>query len=136
MITANMTPDRSRRITMTSILLVLLSVALVAAAQIVLKIGMQKIGPVELSYEHLTRFLISTVSSPLVITGAVLFVISSLMWMIVLSREQLSHVQPFGALVYLLVLFFSWMVLKEDVNLIRVAGVIVTTAGVVIVAMG
>ncbi len=117
-----------------SIILVLFSVALVVAGQLLLKTGMLHIGTVFMRPAELLGLMRDALTSPYIWGGLMLMAVSSLIWLLALSREQLSYVQPFGALVYIFVLLFSWMFFKEDVGLMRIIGVIVITAGVALVA--
>lgn len=115
-------------------LLVLLCVVLIVAGQILLKYGMLKIGSIPLNPEQLFSLLGKSISSPLVISGLFLYFVSSLVWLVVISREELSSVQPLTALVYIFTVFFSWLLFKENVGLVRILGVIAIAIGVYLVA--
>ena len=119
---------------MVNLLLVLLSVILVVCGQLLLKYGMLKMGSIELNLKQLYMLLGKAVTSPSIICGLGLYFISSLVWLVVISREELSFVQPLTALVYVFIVFFSWLLFKEDVGLIRILGVLAIGVGVVLVA--
>jgi len=118
---------------MINLLLVFLVVFAVAAGQLLLKFGMSKIGPVALSLEQLPIFLLKAFSSPFIISGLALYFISALVWLVVLSREELSFVHPLTALVYVFIIFFSWLLFKEDVGLVRILGVLSIALGAFLV---
>ena len=115
-------------------LLVFICVILVAAGQLLLKYGMLRIGPIALNPEQFSMFLKKVISSPFIISGLGLYFISALFWLVVISREELSSVQPLTALVYVFVVFLSWLLFKEDVGLVRILGVIAIAIGVFLVA--
>ncbi len=117
-----------------NLLLVFVVVIFVAAAQLLLKYGMIRIGSIALNLEQLTLFLGKALTSPFIISGLGLYFISSLVWLVVISREELSRVQPLTALVYVFIVFFSWLLFKEGVNLTRIIGVLVISLGVFLVA--
>lgn len=119
---------------MMKFLLVFICVILVVAGQILLKYGMLRIGPIALNPEQFSMLLKKAISSPFIISGLALYFISALGWLVVISREELSSVQPLTALVYIFIVFFSWLLFKEDVGLVRILGVIAIAIGVFLVA--
>ena len=119
---------------MSNYLLILLVIGLVVAGQLLLKSGMTQIGSVSLSREQILPFIVKAVSSPFIISGLVLYFLSTFLWLIVISKAELSSVQPVTALSYVFITFFSWLLFKENVNLIRILGVVAITFGVFLVA--
>lgn len=118
---------------MSNYLLVLLCIILVVAGQLLMKYGTTQIGAVSFSKEQLISFLGKAVSSPLILIGFVLYFVSALLWLVVISRQELSSVQPITALSYVFITFFSWLLFKEDVGLVRILGVVAITFGVYLV---
>jgi drug/metabolite transporter (DMT)-like permease len=120
-----------------SILLILLSIAIAVGGQILLKIGMNKIGTVGLnSMSALGHLFISIFKSPMVLVGLFCYVISAAIWLVVLSAVELSFAYPFIGLTYVLILIVSKFVLKEDINPIRWVGAAIITIGVVVISRG
>lgn len=112
------------------ILLILLAVSLGAFGQILIKHGMTKFGAISgLDFVKALQALLV----PPVATGVGLYVISTLIWLIVLSRAPLSYAYPMIAVGYVLVVFLSWLVLGEKVTALRMAGVALIVVGVVLV---
>jgi drug/metabolite transporter (DMT)-like permease len=128
----------SRNLSLTkSILLILLSITIAVGGQVLLKIGLNKIGEMSInSASALGNFFISVIKSPLVVTGLFCYVISAAIWLVVLSAVDLSFAYPFIGLTYVLILIVSKFVLKEDVNPIRWAGAAIITIGVVVISRG
>jgi drug/metabolite transporter (DMT)-like permease len=123
-----------RRNTIITYLLVFASVIFVVIGQILLKYGMMNMGQISLTRDSILLFLENTVSSPLIICGFALYLISSLIWLIAISREELSFVQPLTATSYILILLFSRLLFNENVSPLRISGVLLVSVGVFLVA--
>lgn len=120
-----------------SILLILLSIAIAVGGQVLLKLGLNKIGSINVnSLSGLGHLFLGIIKSPMVLTGLFCYVISAAIWLVVLSAVQLSFAYPFIGLTYVLILFISKFVLKEDVNPIRWVGAAIITIGVVVISRG
>jgi len=70
-----------------------------------------------------------------VLLGFILYGVSSLLWLMVLSKRDLSYAYPMIAAGYVLVVFLSWVFFKEEIPLLRIAGLVLICAGVVIVGI-
>ncbi len=116
--------------------LILLSVSLAALAQLTLKHGVNVVtsahggGPLKLNGVSLKALA----SSAIVWGGLVLFGVSAIVWLLVLSRATLSFAYPFASLSYILILVFGRFVLHEQVTPLRITGVALIVAGIVLVA--
>ncbi|NQT67684.1 MAG: hypothetical protein HQ569_08960 [Actinobacteria bacterium] len=120
-----------------SILLILFSISIAVAGQILLKIGINRIGIVDFSnLGALKQLFFGVIKSPLVISGLFLYVISAAIWLVVLSAVDLSFAYPFIGFTYVMVLVLSKFILKEDVNPIRWAGALIITIGVIVISRG
>ncbi len=132
-----MIKERNKLSLGSSILLILFSISIAVAGQILLKIGINRIGIVNFSnLDALKQLFFGVIKSPLVISGLFLYVISAAIWLVVLSAVDLSFAYPFIGLTYVMVLILSRFILKEDVNLIRWAGALIITIGVVVISRG
>ena len=128
----------SRNLSLTkSILLILLSIAIAVGGQILLKIGMNRLGSIALnSMDALGHLFLGVVKSPIVMTGLFLYLLSAAIWLVVLSAVDLSFAYPFIGITYILVLLVSKLILKEDVNPLRWIGAAIITVGVVVISRG
>ena len=132
-----MEKERSNLSLTKSILLILLSIAVAVGGQVLLKLGLNKIGSINVnSLSGLGHLFLGIIKSPMVLTGLFCYVISAAIWLVVLSAVQLSFAYPFIGLTYVLILFISKFVLKEDVNPIRWVGAAIITIGVVVISRG
>jgi drug/metabolite transporter (DMT)-like permease len=114
--------------------LILVSVALAAMAQIVLKHGMNHVThelgrPFRLDGSSL-RAAATTVW---VWAGLALFGLSAFVWLAVLSRAALSFAYPFAALTYVVIVLYD-TVRGEAVSGLRWGGVALIVAGIVLVS--
>jgi drug/metabolite transporter (DMT)-like permease len=116
------------------IALILVSVTLAAVAQLALKAGMNRVND-RIGELHLNGEALRAVgTTPMVWLGLVLFGLSAVVWLAVLSRTSLSFAYPFAALTYILILLFDLLVLHEEVPPLRWAGVAVIATGIVLVS--
>jgi drug/metabolite transporter (DMT)-like permease len=118
------------------IVLILFSVSLAAIAQLALKHGMNLVND-DLAPERFSlngSSMRAIVAQPYVWGGLLLFGLSALVWLVVLSRASLSFAYPFAALTYVLILLFDQFVLNETVPPLRWAGVAFIGIGIVLVS--
>ena len=120
---------------MKDIFLIVFSVMLAALGQILLKQGMLKVGRVS-SITSAPSMILTALLNPLVLAGLAVFGISALSWLVVLSRVKLSIAYPMVSLGYVSVIFFSWLILKESVKPITIAGCLVIIVGLFLVSRG
>jgi drug/metabolite transporter (DMT)-like permease len=120
-----------------SVLLIILSITIAVGGQILLKLGMNKIGPVSLNgLGAVGNLFINIFKSPMVLVGLFCYAISAAIWLVVISVVDLSFAYPFIGLTYVLILLVSRFILKEDVNPLRWAGAAIITAGVIVISRG
>ena len=132
-----MIKERKKLSLLSSVLLIFLSISIAVAGQILLKIGIDRIGASGFgSVRAFAGFFSSIIRSPMVLTGLFLYFISAAIWLVVLSTVDLSFAYPFIGITYVLVLILSKFILKEEVNPIRWIGAFIITAGVVIISRG
>ena len=127
------TPTKGRAML---IAIILLSVTLAAVAQLTLKHAMnlvnEDLAPDTFSVDGTSLRVL--IQQPYVWAGLVLFGVSALVWLVVLSRASLSFAYPFAALTYVLILLFDQFVLDETVPPLRWAGVAFIGVGIILVS--
>jgi uncharacterized membrane protein len=116
-------------------LLIILSVSLAALGQLLLKLGMIKVGRVS-SLASAPSMILNALLNPMVLSGLAVFGISALSWLIVLSRVRLSIAYPMVSLGYVAVVFFSWLIFKESVKPITIVGCLTIGVGVFLISRG
>ena len=120
---------------MQNIALVLISVLISVIGQILLKKGMLEVGKFEFSgLSNILPQFLKAFSNPWVLAGFLFYFLSSLFWIIALSKVDLSVAYPLLSCGYILVLLASWLFFKEPVTAIRWLGVLVIMAGVTLIS--
>lgn len=116
-------------------LMVITCVLLGAAAQLVMKMGMSS-APVQSALAGGLNggVALAIARSPLVIAGLAAYFVGAALWLIVLSKADLSLVFPFTGLGFVLTMLFGWWFLGEDVGVTRVAGTLLIAFGAFLVA--
>jgi uncharacterized membrane protein len=115
-------------------ILVVIAVCAMSGAQLLLKKGLLQVGQTPQSLSEIWPFFLKAYSNVYIIFAVVLTVVTALAWIVAVSKAQLSQVYPFMALSYILVALFSYWFFKEDVTVLRWAGILLICAGVILVA--
>jgi drug/metabolite transporter (DMT)-like permease len=114
--------------------LILFSVLLAAGAQLTLKHGMNQVADSSGELKLAAASIKDVVTTPAVWGGLLLFGLSAMVWLAVLTRTSLSFAYPFASLTYVLILLADRFVLNETVPALRWAGVFCIMVGIVLVA--
>ncbi len=104
---------------------VLISVSLNATGQILFK---------AVRVEHAGMPFYSLFLQPETLAGFLFYGLSSIIWLWVLSRVQISYAYPILALAFPIVVVFSVLLFGESVSLARWVGVSIIVAGVFLLA--
>jgi multidrug transporter EmrE-like cation transporter len=128
------TAASTRAASMISLAFLVVSVVFAIGGQLALKSAMNSIGrigsaEVQAAGETIGR----AIREPRLWLGLSLFGVSSLFWMVVLSRIPLSVAYPFVGVSYILIVLLSSIVLHEHVPGLRWVGVLVVAAGITII---
>lgn len=105
------------------------------AGQLLLKYGMSQMGALELSMAAVPSILWKMGTSAYVVGGLAVYVSGIFFWLLALNRVDLSYAYPFASLSYVLIFLSSWLMLKEEISVMRVMGMLVICLGVFLVAM-
>jgi multidrug transporter EmrE-like cation transporter len=114
--------------------LIVLSVMLNAAAQLLLKQGMLRIGSFGLDTATLSAVAPRIISNGWVWGGLLSYVLSVGVWLVVLSRVDVSYAYPMVGLGYVFAAVIAWAVFHETISLTRFAGILIVCAGIYIIA--
>ncbi len=113
--------------------LILLGVFLNAAAQLVLKKGMTDIGHFSFTIENLIPIGLKVAVNPFVILGVAFYVISLAVWLMVLSRVDVSYAYPMLSVGYIVAALAGRYFFHEPLSPIRWIGIIVICLGVFLI---
>lgn len=117
-----------------AIAILVLSVLLGSFAQLALKKGMLLVGVVSLS--NLVREPQRLLNIPWLYLGGALYASSLLLWLVVLSKLELSRAYPMVSLGYLVTFALGALLLKESVSLPKLLGLVLIMGGVALLARG
>lgn len=111
--------------------ILVVAISLGAIGQIALKTGINALG-----HKPAPLLVLRSIFTQWQVTvGFLCYGVSSLIYLIALSRLPVSYAYPMVALSYVIVTFLSWRLLHETVPLARALGLAVICAGVIIVAL-
>jgi multidrug transporter EmrE-like cation transporter len=114
--------------------LTLLCVMLTAAAQIALKLGVSGAKMQQVLSGGTSNFLLRAVLSPTVLLGLALYGISTVLWLLVLAKSDVSYAYPFVSLGFVFTALYAFMMLHEPMALGRIGGIALIVTGVFFVA--
>ncbi len=116
--------------------LIFFSVSCSAIAQILLRTGMsQKSVATSIAGGDAVSAALAIALSPWVVGGLSLYFFGAVVWLFVLSRVQASFAYPFVGVGFILTLLLGTMLLGETVTAIKVAGTLVVSLGVFLIAV-
>jgi len=118
-----------------SLLMILISISLAIGWQFCLKAGMNQVGRLSAaSINNPVNTISKIANTPLVWLGLILYGLSAIVWLVVLSRVDLSFAYPILGVSYVIVLFISKVALHEQVTPLRWLGAIIISIGVALMA--
>ncbi len=114
--------------------LILIDVALNVVGQLSLKFGMSKMGNFAVSLPSLVSVFARAAFNPFIILGVFCYGMGFLVWLVVLSKAEVSYAYPMISLGYVFTAILAWLLLGEHVTITRFAGILITCLGVFIIA--
>lgn len=120
--------------TIATIGLLLVSILLSTAAQLLLKVGMSGRAAAAAPAPDPFQALMGAVTSPWVIAGLAAYFASAVVWLLVLSKVDVSRAYPCVALGFALTVIAAHFLMGEPVSVMKAVGVGVIITGVVVVA--
>ena len=114
---------------MMTFILAVFSVSLNAAAQIFLRKTMVEVGPVPGDRSDLFAYALAVVFNPWFIGGMTCYAVSIGVWLIVLSKLEVSVAYPLLSIGYIITAFVGFFFLGENVTLLRVFGIALICGG-------
>ena len=115
-------------------LLIIIGVLLNTGAQLLLKAGMNQIGYFEFTLANTWALCLQVLNNPPIMSGLFLYVISVLIWLMVLSRIPVSSAYPLSSLGYILTALAAYALFNEPLGWIKVLGILTILTGVYLVA--
>jgi drug/metabolite transporter (DMT)-like permease len=116
------------------LVLILMDVILNVTGQLSLKYGMTKIGNFSVSLATLPPVFLKAATNLFVFFGLVCYGLGFLVWLIVLSKAEVSYAYPLISLGYVFTAILARILLGEAVGVTRMLGICVTCLGVFLIA--
>jgi multidrug transporter EmrE-like cation transporter len=114
--------------------LLMLGVCLNATAQLLLKAGTNAVGHFEFNAGNIVPVGMRLALEPHIMGGMACYVVSVVVWILGLSRVEVSIAYPMLSVGYLLNALAAWYLFGEAVSVSRLAGIGIIIIGVCIVA--
>lgn len=110
--------------------LIIFGVLLNAAAQLALKQGMRQIGYFAFSLENCGRIFLAVAANPYILAGIACYVVSVGVWLLVLSRVEVSFAYPLLSIGYIVTALAGRLFFQESIDVSRWTGILVICLGV------
>jgi multidrug transporter EmrE-like cation transporter len=117
-----------------SFLLVLAGVLLNAAAQLLLKAGTNAVGHFEFSAQNIVPVGMKLAFEPHILGGLGCYVVSVVVWIMALSRVEVSIAYPMLSIGYVVNALAAWYLFGEALGAMRLSGIGFIIVGVFLVA--
>ncbi len=114
--------------------LIIFNAIITATAQIVLKLGVNKVGV--LDPDKLVQFFLKAAVNPFILGGTVLYGFSLGLWLVILSKANVSYAYPIMGMSYVFSILLAMIVLQEKVNGWQWLGAGVIILGIYFVTKG
>lgn len=112
-----------------------LSILFGAVGALLMKVGAGQIGTIQLdSVQAVLGFVVKMLTNVTILGGMAMYFMSAAMWLYLLTKLEVSVVQPILALTYVATPILAIVFIGEHVPPLRWVGVLVIILGVYIVA--
>ena len=119
---------------MSVIVLILVSVLLNCVAQLCMKNGMMAVGEITGGLMGIISAFPNMISNFSLWISAICYVLSIGLWLVVLSKVDVSFAYPFLSIGYVVSAIVGYFVFNEAVTPVRVSGIIVICIGVILIS--
>jgi len=110
--------------------LIMLGVLLNAAAQLFLKEGMRRIGHFEFIWANAVPITMQVAGNVFVLGGLLCYIISVAVWLLVLSRVEVSFAYPLLSVGYIVNAVAGYYLFQENLSIVRITGILIICVGV------
>jgi drug/metabolite transporter (DMT)-like permease len=119
---------------MNVLFLVLICAGIGVVGQLTMKKGMNTIGNIAVKDIFSSR-IFEILFQKYVFIGMALYVIASLLWLVILSQEELSFVYPLISIGYIITAVLSKFIFHESLTLFRFLGILLICGGVYLIVL-
>jgi drug/metabolite transporter (DMT)-like permease len=119
---------------MNLIILMIIIITMTVMAQIFMKRGMNDLGKITMK-DIISPKIFRIVFDKFVFVGLALYALSSLLYLVALSMENVSVVYPLVGMGYLLTAILAWLVFGESLTMMKILGIVLISTGAYFVVM-
>jgi multidrug transporter EmrE-like cation transporter len=119
---------------LSAFLLVLTGVLLNAGAQLLLKAGVIPLGTLSVGLDNLLPTMLRVLGQWPIVAGLACYAVSVGVWIVALSRVEVSLAYPMLSLGYVVNALAAWWLFGEALGPMRWAGMLLILAGVLLMA--
>ncbi|MFM0320901.1 SMR family transporter [Caballeronia glebae] len=119
-----------------SFICIVIGVSLNACAQLLLKAGVNAVGHFDMTAANILPVGIRIATQWPIIGGLACYVLSVVVWIVGLSRVDVSIAYPMLSLGYVVNAFAAWYLFGEVMSMQRLIGIGIILIGVVVLARG
>lgn len=113
-----------------------LTILLTVYGQIVIKWQAAQAGVLPSGFAEKIIFLLRLVLNPWVLSGFAAAFLASLAWMAAMTKLPLSHAYPFMSISFVLVVILGAVFFSEPLTSLKLIGLVLIVAGVIIGSQG
>ncbi len=115
-----------------TILLISVVPFLITISQVFLKKGLIKIGGIETAtFSEFAGSFLKLFSEIYIYIGAFIAVLGAFIWLIIISKKDLTLAFPISSGIFLIILFLSsWLFLGENITIWRIIGTVIILIGI------
>ncbi len=115
-----------------NMIMIIVTVILNTTGQFMLKAGVNKIGKID--FGNLVASLLKAATNGFILGGFVSYALSAVLWIVILSRTQLSWAFPMVSLSYVITALAAPVLLNETFSYMRLIGILIICLGVFFVS--
>ncbi len=120
--------------TLATFAIILTGVMLNAGAQLLLKAGVTPLGELSVGLHNLLPTVVKVLMQWPIVAGLACYVVSVGVWIVGLSRVEVSIAYPMLSMGYVINALLAWWLFGEALGPMRWAGMLLILAGVVVMA--
>lgn len=111
-------------------------IALTVFGNIIIKWRVNHAGELPANSQEKFNYIFSLILDPVIITGYLAAFLASIVWIIVMTKFDLSYAYPFASLNFVIILLLSALILNEPLSFYRLLGVSFIMLGVFFASRG
>lgn len=103
-------------------------------AQLLMKKGLLQTGIGSVNFQNVLEFIFQNSSSGTLWLGIIIYTLNFFIWIIILSRVDLSIALPVGSTSYIITPLLAMIFLHENISLMRWLGILLIVCGIYFVS--